>query len=148
VDWLPASAAMLAAVTSVATLVVTTVVGGRRDQRRWARDALTEAFVAFLDASWRCSDALRARQAAGSGDPTEAQRQGRIASDAYADMRSTLTRLRLLAGSNVVDKGVALLKRQQRAIEAPPSSVQAALEEASHGRRSLIEAAKREMGLV
>ncbi|MEV8315089.1 hypothetical protein AB0Q95_13020 [Streptomyces sp. NPDC059900] len=49
-------AARAAAVTSVATLVVTIVVAGRREQRRWARGALTDAFVAFLSASWQHSD--------------------------------------------------------------------------------------------
>src|SRR5215831_6328308 len=96
-------AALLAAVTSIATLLVTTIVSGHREQRKWVRDALSDAFVAYLDASWRSSDALRRRAGRVSGDSGEAQLQA--AKSAYEEMRTQLTRLRLLSSSPVVEAG-------------------------------------------
>ncbi|MEV6485954.1 hypothetical protein [Streptomyces sp. NPDC051576] len=134
-------AAWAAAVTSMATLVVTTVVGGRRERRKWTRDALTDAFVAFLEASWAHSDTVKAL-AEEQVDHTAATREQ------YTEMRSQLTRLRLLASAQVLQAGEELL-RCQRAVQdaAPGLERQQALAEAAHGRRQVVRAAKREMGL-
>ncbi|MEU8239745.1 hypothetical protein AB0C07_15995 [Actinoplanes missouriensis] len=129
---LSASAAIAAAVISLATLIVTTLVTGRREQRKWVREALTDAFTAFLDASWRGTDALIR-----SEDPDPA----------YADMRSQLTRLRLLASPAVVAAGEELLRRQHRAKVADDQDRQQALSACSTARRDVIAAARAQMGL-
>lgn len=131
---LSAAAAGAAAVISLATLIVTTVVTGRREQQKWVRGALTDAFVAFLDASWRGTDALK-------------KRQEEVSAQAYADMRSNLTRLRLLASAPVVAAGEELLGSQRAAMTAEEGKAKAALEQCSTDRRKVVEAGKQEMGL-
>ncbi|MFF3403523.1 hypothetical protein ACFYW6_34140 [Streptomyces sp. NPDC002659] len=135
-----ALAAWAAAATSLATLTVTTIVGGRRDQRRWAREALTDAFVHFLEASWRHSDAVGALAAESPVDPNLVQ------SD-YAEMRSQLTRLRLLASDRVLQAGEELLRRQRELERAEPANRREALVRVSTGRRKVVDCAKRDMGL-
>ena len=132
---LSAAAAGAAAVISLATLIVTTMVTGRREQRKWVRGALTDAFVAFLDASWRGTDALKRHQ------------EEEVPAQAYADMRSNLTRLRLLASAPVVAAGEELLRSQRAAMTAEEGKVKAALEQCSVDRRKVVEAGKQEMGL-
>ncbi|MFF1443369.1 hypothetical protein [Streptomyces sp. NPDC058295] len=133
-------AAWAAAVTSAATLIVTTVVGGRRDQRRWARDALTDAFVAFLEASWRHSDLFR-EQVEGGPSPIGA-------AEAYEEMRSQLTRLRLLASGHALGACEELLRCQKKIGRTTPGTArQGALADASQARRAVVAAAKSEMGL-
>ena len=138
-------AALLAAVTSIATLLVTTIVSGHREQRKWVRDALTDAFVAYLDASWRSSDALRRRAGRVSGDSGEAQLQA--AKSAYEEMRTQLTRLRLLSSSPVVEAGNHLLRAQRLAIDQADAADRYLLEDISTDRQALIREAKAEMGL-
>jgi hypothetical protein len=134
-------AAWAAAVTSAATLVVTTLVSGRREQTRWARDALTDAFVAFLAASWKHSDLAR------SGPVGDAGLMPGLAHE-YGEMRSQLTRLRLLTSSEVVAAGERLLHLQRKVQEATtPQDQEAALESASEARMTVVAAAKRAMGL-
>ncbi|WP_328563997.1 hypothetical protein [Streptomyces coelicoflavus] len=133
-------AAWAAAVTSLTTLVVTTFVGGRREQHQWARNALTDAFVAFLEASWRHSDL-----AAGPAG-TDAYAEPLLAE--YREMRSQLTRLRLLAADGVADAGQSLLRRQRQVHDVPAGPERdEALAAASLARRAVIAAAKKEMGL-
>jgi hypothetical protein len=132
---LTAAAASAAALISLVTLIVTTVVAGRREQQKWVRAALTDAFVAFLDASWRGTDALKTHQ----GEEVPAQ--------AYVDMRSNLTRLRLLASAPVMAAGEELLRSQRAAMTADEGKGMAALEQCSTDRRKVVEAGKREMGL-
>jgi hypothetical protein len=128
-------------VTSLATLIVTTVVGGRREQHRWARDALTDAFVAFLEASWAHSDAVRSQ-------PEQSCEEEEAALRLYREMRSQLTRLRLLASEDVVKAGEDLLRCQRSVQEAAPGPArETALGEASAQRRAVVDAAKKEMGL-
>ncbi|MEU4562318.1 hypothetical protein AB0F72_28370 [Actinoplanes sp. NPDC023936] len=129
---LSASAAIAAAVISLATLLVTTLVTGHREQRKWVRDSLTDAFTAFLDASWRGSDAMIR-----SEDPDPA----------YADMRSQLTRLRLLASPAVVAAGEELLRRQRAAMVAAAADRGPALAGCSTARRDVIAAARKQMDL-
>ncbi|MFI1164647.1 hypothetical protein ACH4UM_13710 [Streptomyces sp. NPDC020801] len=134
-------AAWAAAVTSMATLVVTTVVGGRREQRKWARDALTDAFVGFLEASWAHSDTVRAL-------PDDQVNHSARTQEYYAEMRSQLTRLRLLASPQVLEAGKELLRCQRAVQDAPPGvRREQALVDAARSRRLVVEAAKREMGL-
>ncbi|MGW1765564.1 hypothetical protein ACWCQL_16010 [Streptomyces sp. NPDC002073] len=134
-------AAWAAAVTSMATLAVTTVVQGRREKHSWSREALTDAFVAFLSASWRHSDIARAYPA---GDPQGARE---LASQ-YVEMRNQLTRLRLLSTADVLSAGEGLLRLHRRIQEAQSAEdLNRALAAASDGRRVVVVAAKKGMGL-
>lgn len=134
-------AAWAAAVTSAATLLVTTLVGGRREQHRWARDALTDAFVAFLAASWRHSDTAR------TGPPGDPDVHLGLTRE-YGEMRGQLTRLRLLTGDDVVATGERLLHLQRRVQEAAtPEEQAAALTAASEARMTVVAAARKSMGL-
>jgi len=134
-------AAWAAAVTSAATLVVTTLVSGRREQVRWARDALTDAFVAFLSASWKHSDLAR------SGPPGDPAIAAGLARE-YGEMRSHLTRLRLLTSADVVTAGEVLLRLQRDVQEASSQTDRhTALEAASTARMSVVAAAKKAMDL-
>ncbi|GGV04387.1 hypothetical protein GCM10010211_84470 [Streptomyces albospinus] len=134
-------AAWVAAATSLATLIVTTVIGGRRERRKWARESLTDAFVAFLEASWAHSDVVRYT-------PDEQPLNVDTAQAFYAEMRSQLTRLRLLASEAVLEAGEDLLRCQRAAQEAQPGPArQEALITAARSRRLVVAAAKREMGL-
>jgi hypothetical protein len=140
-------AALFAAATSIVTLIATTMIAGRREQRMWVREALTDAFIAFLDASWRSSDALHRCTGLDPADAARDQHLG-AARLAYEEMRTLLTRLRLIATPDVVESGHRLLKAQRLAIENSAREDGAALlERASAGRRALLVVAKAEMGL-
>ncbi|MEU8794561.1 hypothetical protein [Streptomyces sp. NPDC048643] len=120
---------------------MTTVVGGRRERHRWARDALTDAFVAFLEASWAHSDVVHSLPGTADTDTGEAQHL-------YREMRSQLTRLRLLASPDVLRSGEELLRRQRAVQDAAPGAArEAALDKAAACRRVVVTAAKKEMGL-
>ncbi|MEU3881165.1 hypothetical protein [Streptomyces californicus] len=135
-------AAWVAAVTSAATLVVTTVVSGRRERLQWARAALTDAFVAFLAASWQHSDLARKSPMPPDTASVEAMR------DQYAEMRNQLTRLRLLSPPPVVHVGQALLRLQRAVQEAPSAPERAtALAATSAARHDMVAAAQKAMGL-
>lgn len=135
-----AYAAWFAAVTSLATLAVTTVVNGRREQRRWARDALTDAFVGFLEASWSYSDVVRNWPPGQELDP---QALSRVS----ATMRTQLTRLRLLASDEVLQAGEDLMRSHKVLLQADAGRRESALESTSAARRRVVAVAKREMGL-
>ncbi|NXY95253.1 hypothetical protein HYE82_12830 [Streptomyces sp. BR123] len=135
-------AAWAAAATSMATLVVTTVVQGRREQRTWSREALTDAFVAFLAASWKHSDIAKA---APPGDPAAAT----DLAVQYGEMRNHLTRLRLLSSHDVLAAGERLLRLHRHIQEAGTAEqLERALSAASEGRRVVVAAGKKHMGLV
>lgn len=102
---------------------------------------MTDAFVAFLEASWAHSDVVRT-----------ASHEPDVNLEAvwglYREMRSQLTRLRLLASQDVLKAGEELLRRQRAVLETPPGpSREAALAEAAVCRRVVVDAAKKEMGL-
>jgi hypothetical protein len=143
-DPVTAWAAVVAAGASLATLVTTTVVSGRRERRVWTREALTEAFIQFLDASWRSSDAVdRALSLSGVAKETEVNN----ARAAYAAMRSHLTRLRLLGSATIASSGNELLSLHGAAIDGTDYERKRLLPGISGGRRTVIDAAKREMSL-
>ncbi|MEU2389493.1 hypothetical protein [Streptomyces sp. NPDC007369] len=134
-------AAWAAAATSMATLVVTTVVQGRREQRQWSREALTDAFVAFLSASWKHSDIAKA------GPPGDSAAAAELAAQ-YVEMRNHLTRLRLLSTNEVLTAGEGLLRLHRRVQEARTADeLRGALSAASEGRRAVVAAGKKHMGL-
>ncbi|MFJ5548600.1 hypothetical protein [Streptomyces sp. NPDC093225] len=121
--------------------MVTTIVQGRREKHRWSREALTDAFVAFLSASWRHSDIASAHP------PAHAQGAAQLA-DQYVEMRNQLTRLRLLSTTEVLTAGEGLLRMHRRIQEAQSAEqLTLALSAASDGRRVVVAAAKKDMGL-
>jgi hypothetical protein len=143
-EGLTAAAAVLAATISLVNLLVTTAISGRRAETRWARDSLTEAFVAFLDASWRNTDAARQRLRLiqeGAADSTA----GEPELAAYDDMRSQLTRLRLLASPSVRDAGQELLRRHHEQGEAKAGAMKAAMSNTRASRLDFIETARRHL---
>ncbi|MGW7680908.1 hypothetical protein ACWGID_09240 [Kribbella sp. NPDC054772] len=94
-DLIAATAACIAAVLSGLSLFV----GGRREERRWRREAMTDTLVTFLDASFsgpgqRVYDARSRRD-----DLSEHRHESELARRTEID---ALTRLRLLAPSDVV----------------------------------------------
>ncbi len=61
--------ALVGAIISLATLIVTTVSTGRRGDRKWAREALSQAFYEVLMRAWRSRMRL-ATCSGGSGIPS------------------------------------------------------------------------------
>lgn len=96
-----AVAAVLAAIFSAATLIV----AGRREHRRWLRDAMTDALVVFIGGSFAGAGqrVLTARQAGLSIDD-----YSKAASEAHAVQTDALTRLRLVALPAVILAAEAL----------------------------------------
>ncbi len=96
---LSASAASVAALLAGLNLVVS----GRREDRRWARETATEAFVAFMHASFQtgaaCRDAVRLRESGSDDDLGPLKRR---IDDAHDAQMVSLTRLRLLSTAEVV----------------------------------------------
>lgn len=90
-----AVAAAVAAALSGGTLYLS----GRREQKAWRRDAVIEAMIAFLDASYgRYSERAFDAQVAGE----DVERYRRRADESLRAQNSALTRLRLLASNDVV----------------------------------------------
>jgi hypothetical protein len=97
---LSAAAATAAALLSGLNLVVS----GRREDRKWARDAAVEALVAFLDASFiigaSCRKVVKLRDHGGESDEIEELRE-QVTAAHEVQMRN-LTRLRVLSTGEVV----------------------------------------------
>jgi|tagenome__1003787_1003787.scaffolds.fasta_scaffold20014897_2 hypothetical protein len=147
------SVAAVAAGISLVTLIVTTIATGRRERVKWAREALAEAFYAFVDTSYTAATAARKRQEAlwdGSADDerstaAELDRQHSI-------LRNNLTRIRLLAPSRTLQKAQSVRQAHsdlQHAL-APDLDQERYHELIMHvarKREELIGSAKRAMGL-
>lgn len=147
-DVLAAAAATIAAVLSGLGLWV----GGRREERRWRRDALVDALVQVLDSSFASpgEELMRRRS---RGDLTTEDRAA--AAEAHAAGISALTRLRLMAGPDVVeaaellhmadDTGSDMVLSQA---EVPDEATWSALVGERRALRDrLLSAARRELGL-
>lgn len=94
-DIVAAIAACVAAVLSGTALVV----AGKRDERRWRREAMTDTLVAFLDASF-AGAGQRSYDARSRGEDMTEFRT--IAIESHSRRIESLTRLRLLAPADVV----------------------------------------------
>jgi hypothetical protein len=96
-----AVAASTAAVLAAANLFVS----GRREHAKWARDALVEVLITFLDASFQSKDAVKHALREAQIDPSSTRVAELLeeAQDAERRMRLMQTRLRLLAPPSVVD---------------------------------------------
>lgn len=96
-----AVAATLAAVFSGFSLWL----GGRREERKWRRDAIIDTLVQLLDSSFASpADVLMGKRRAGA--LTDEDR--RAAEEAHELGISALTRLRVIAGTSVVEQAELL----------------------------------------
>jgi hypothetical protein len=109
--FLSAGAAGLAALLSGVNLFVSS----RREVVKWRREALSEAFVSLLDASFRGKDICkrycneyRRSEAAASAHQADLVSE---TDEVLRMMREDLTRLRLLAPKSVLDSCKELYKR-------------------------------------
>ena len=147
------SVAAAAAVISLVTLVVTTIATGRRERVKWAREALAEAFYAFIDTSYTTATAARKHQEAlwsgsvedGHATAAELDRQDSI-------LRNNLTRIRLLAPSKTLRKAQNVRQahsnlRHALAFELEQERYNGLLRLVAIAREELIGSAKRAMGL-
>ena len=111
---LSATAASIAAVLTAINLYVT----GRRERAKWAREALVDAFIAFLDESFKAKDHCKTVCRLEREYDISDEQRGQIRADihkAIDEMYSQLSRLRLLAPQYVVGPSTSLAEanRQQ-----------------------------------
>jgi hypothetical protein len=148
---LGAGAAAVAAVLAGANFLQ----ADRREQRRWVHEALVEAYVAFLDASFDLDKVAR-RIVKARNDPDTDQEEAAIAEAdrLHTKQTETLTRLRVLASDSVVraaeslhgrDHGVTDLSRTVNALDDATMEKARTLRKAA--REHLIDAARRSMRL-
>lgn len=95
---LSAVSATLAAVLSGGTLYLT----GRREHRKWLRDALIEAYVDYLEASFSGSPAQALELRASNDEAGLAERAAK-SKEARDRQMLSLTRLRLIAAPAVIE---------------------------------------------
>lgn len=152
-----AAISAIAATVAAALAAVNLYLSGRREHVRWARAALDEVLVAFLDASFQCKDCVKSvirtvRQGGSIGPAAESQRDEAIGLE--VGMRSMQTRLRLLATPEVVDAAHQLRitsRNYIRLLDADPDTMLA--QDAEMRRRlwsqreELISAARKAMAL-
>ncbi|BCB87093.1 hypothetical protein [Phytohabitans suffuscus] len=140
-------AAFTAAFISGANIVVTALLTRSRDRTSWSRAALSDTLVTLLEASWRSSDAARERHELGPrpADPAMATRLQDTVETTFADLRTSLTRLRLFASERVGTAGVDLLISHRELRDASLPDLPARLEAVSAARRKLIQAARRDL---
>ncbi|WP_330183196.1 hypothetical protein OHB26_05805 [Nocardia sp. NBC_01503] len=101
---LSAIAATVAAVLAGLNLYLS----GRREQRKWIREALIDAYVQYLGASFRGgSRKLRGLRSAGAASDILEQARQKL-EEAHTLQNENLTRLRLIAPENVVRAAEAL----------------------------------------
>ena len=138
-------ATVLSAVAGLAAVLagLNLYLSGRREHVRWAREALVDAFVSFLSASFQskdyCKEASRLARAGVTGKQVDALLVG--ADGAHDEMLGYLTRLRLLSGSDVVDAALALRRQNEHYLELVSDAAHpVAPEEDEDARRRLLEA--------
>ena len=150
---LGAGAAAVAAVLAGANFLQ----AERREQRRWVHEALVEAYVAFLDASFDLGRVARKMVDVRKDSGTDQERAATIAEAdrLHAKQTETLTRLRVPASDPVVraaetlhgrDHGVTDLSRTVETLDDAAMKTAITVREAA--RRQLIGAARRSMRLT
>jgi hypothetical protein len=149
---LSAVSATIAAILVAANLYIS----GRREQNRWARDALVDVFVTFLDAGFgghsacnRLTKALRVNAEADISDYREKIDR------AHQTETEMLTKMRLLTSPAVVEAAMGLhlaihayldfINANVRSL--PPGEQDEADDQVWRARRSFLAAAKTEIGL-
>jgi hypothetical protein len=140
-----AGAAGLAAVLAGVNLYIS----GRRELDRWTREALVDAFVMFLDASFKQSGACRTLTSRSSPPPEERNRLRVAVVEAHDLESDILTRLRLLAPSRVVKAAELLHQAEHRLVAVSftePLPPQVAIDEAAvpvrHARTVFLQSAR------
>jgi hypothetical protein len=102
---LSAISATIAAILVAANLYIS----GRREQNRWARDALVDVFVTFLDAGFSghsaCNRSTRSLRINAEQDISDYREKIARAHQTETEM---LTKLRLLTGPAVVEAAMGL----------------------------------------
>lgn len=143
-----AVAASLAAVLSGLGLWL----GGRREERRWRRDAIVDTLVQFLDSSFASpGDVLMRKRRAGELSDDDRQ----LAAQAHMAGISALTRLRVIAGTSVVEEAELLHMADDTGSDMvllhaePPDEIvwSRIVEERRQRRNRLLNASRKELGL-
>jgi hypothetical protein len=150
-DW-TGLATLIAAVSAAVLSGLSLFFAGRRENRRWKREVLTETMVSLFDASFASIDdaAYQARQA--GEDLTQHKER---ALDARAAELRALTRLRFLARPRVVERAVQLQKAEHVIYDAvfkeavPPDDGEwnRRVQSRRIARNKLFDAARRNLGL-
>jgi hypothetical protein len=146
-----AGAAGLAAVLAGVNLYVS----GRRELHKWTREALVEALVVFLDASFKQSGLCANTASRGSLPEFERDHLRKNVITVHDLQTETLTRLRLLAPSRVVVAAEALHRAGHELVFAsfigPPQSIedkQNALSLVQRARQQFLESARSTLRLT
>jgi hypothetical protein len=143
-----AGAAGLAAVLAGVNLYVS----GRRELGKWKREALVETLALFLDASFTHGSMCHTILAEPLPEP-EVYRLREAAIAAHDNEAATLTRLRLLASAEVVDRARALIDAEWHLANAcfcdPPRTAdkEKASEYIREARGNFLESARDELDL-
>ena len=138
-----AAAAGIAAVLSGVNLWIS----GRRELNRWTREALMETLVNFFDTSFKLRDSCRQLIVLTPGKESEIPQLRKDIVSAHDHETDTLTRLRLLAPSNVVRAAEILHEADHDVIdsylaEAPAEQYREALAKNQAARGKFIDAAR------
>lgn len=144
---LAAIAASLSAAVSLLALVIGPIITRRAEQQKWIRDALTEGVDRFLEASFESSTGIgRRARARAAGDTAAVEEYDRDAKEAYAQMRSLLTRVRLLGGAELGSAASVLREYQRAAYDADDAAGPTALAAVSDQRKVVLALAMRQLG--
>jgi hypothetical protein len=136
-------AAVISAVAASIAAILTAVnlyIAGRRDHTKWAREALIEVMVTFVDASFEGKDAVKYGIRDGKPDswPPAPDAQCRV--DALAakhQMRTMQSRLRLLSTPEVVDAAQVLREANAEYVRLLDGDYAVAVEQDAHMRNRL-----------
>jgi hypothetical protein len=150
-DWVgavTAGAAGLAAVFAGVNLYLS----GRRELDKWTRETLVETIATFLDASFKHASACRSIYRL-SPEADELDRLRRASLAAHDLENESLTRLRLLAPSAVVEAARKLIESEYYLSEpcflspAPEDTSDVLIQPVHRNRAQFIEAARSALGL-
>lgn len=148
-DGVTIAAALLAAALSATTLVLTV----RREERKWRRESLVDTIVQFMDGSFSLPGNRAYKVLVDGGDLTAIRS---AALDGFNECTTALTRLRILAPSDLVGKAEDLHKLDDRITERllspsgqPPSLNEwiPMADERAEARQQLLNAARKGLGL-
>jgi hypothetical protein len=131
-------------------------VSGRRDHRRWAREALVDLFVSYLDASFSIEHAFVPPSPSHlhQGELETAEQRLSIVRQAHDLQMNALTKLRILTSKRVIELAVALHEAGHRvtdlhlAVPAESSSdIDAAHDDLWAARDAFVSSCQRALGL-
>ncbi|WP_426513003.1 hypothetical protein ACPPVO_21550 [Dactylosporangium sp. McL0621] len=131
-----AIAASIAAILTAVNLYIT----GRRDHTKWAREALVEVMVTFVDASFEGKDAVKygIRDGKPNAWPPAPDAQCRIdAQAAKSQMRTMQSRLRLLSTPEILDAAQILREANAEYVKLLDEDHAVAVEQDAYMRNKL-----------